>query len=209
MALRNEARNIALAGTLLALLSLCRLAVAGDVTKLSPGFLVLSIAQQDGTRFSSTALYYRSRATGEIDHVSYRDVGLFNLATDDIDDADKTGVVKVEELAPGDYELFTFSVVSGGYPGERRYAPPQDFKIPFSIRAGEATYLGEYMVVSAARNRILGITIHGDPYFVISDQHERDVTLAKKRHKEITAEHDDVPNAGAMGLPFFRSKSLP
>lgn len=170
------------------------------------GYLVLSIAQRDGTRFSSYELHYRSKATGKTDRVSYRDVGLFNLVTDDVDEKDKTGVVKVERLAAGLYELVTFEVTSGGYPGERRYGPPKPFSIPFTIKPGEATYLGEFMGVSGKRSSFIGIGIHSDPYFVVSDQQDRDMRIARRRHDDIGEVTVTVPDTASLGLAAFRDK---
>ena len=45
-------------------------------------------------------------------------------------------------LAPGDYELVSFSVLSGAWGALRAIQPQQPFSLPFSVAAGEVVYLG-------------------------------------------------------------------
>ena len=52
----------------------------------------------------------------------------------------KKGAVLAEELPPGDYEIFDWSVRSG----YRTISPMKAFSMPFTVVQGRATYLGSY-----------------------------------------------------------------
>lgn len=99
----------------------------------------------------------------------------------------ETGRVHIRRLPPGDYEVFNFGF--GGSIGSTMVTTrsARRFSIPFTIRAGEATYIGNF-----ARAPSLGTPLQRQlgarGFFVISNKAERDLAIARQRRS-------DLPNA--------------
>lgn len=69
--------------------------------------------------------------------------GLNNADALDIQDAGKpTGRLAAIRLLPGDYEFHTWQVREPSSYGETEYKPAREFVYRFSIKPGEATYIG-------------------------------------------------------------------
>lgn len=69
--------------------------------------------------------------------------GLSNADALDIRDAGKaTGRLAVLRLLPGEYEFHTWQVREPSPYGETEYRPAREFVYRFSIKPGEATYIG-------------------------------------------------------------------
>jgi hypothetical protein len=72
--------------------------------------------------------------TGDFADIGYNSMG-------------KKGAVLAEELAPGDYEVFDWSVRAG----YRTVSAKQSFSIPFTVVRGQASYLGSYTLTHLGR----------------------------------------------------------
>jgi hypothetical protein len=89
----------------------------------------------------------------------------------------KWGVVTVARLAPGEYEIFNYNIGMNGV----GYFAGRDFSIPFLIKPGEATYVGEYVAFTSVE-RTLGAMQPMPPFsFLLSDEQERDLRIAGAR----------------------------
>jgi hypothetical protein len=146
------------------------------------GFLVASIGAQPEVNFPNYKFRFRSR-----DHKyegSIRLPGNFESlvgSNGDFEASTKWGVVTVARLAPGDYEIFNYNIGMNGV----GFFAGKDFSIPFVIKPGEATYVGEYIALTAVE-RTLGVMQPMPPFgFLLSDEQERDLHVARARVPEI------------------------
>jgi hypothetical protein len=86
---------------------------------------------------------------------------------------DGEGQVQIQHLEPGKYEIYTFNITKGwGLGGTQTTMPSKDFSIPFTVEAGKALYIGEFMLVHGPSD---------SPQFIVSDKHERDIPIAQKQ----------------------------
>jgi hypothetical protein len=116
----------------------------------------------------------------------------------------ETGRVSIRALPAGDYEIYDF-----GFSGSMGMAVVSSssrtrFAIPFTIRPGEATYIGNF-----ARAPSLGTplqpTLGAAGYFLISNQAERDLAIARQRRPDLPAIRISVTDVSALGHPALRS----
>lgn len=105
----------------------------------------------------------------------------------------ETGRVFVRRLPPGEYEIDDFR-----FAGTRRFSSRRPFSIRFTIRPGQATYIGNF-----ARAPSLGTplqrTLGAVGFFVISDKSERDIALARARIPDLPPVTISVTDVSALG----------
>jgi hypothetical protein len=121
-----------------------------------------------------------------------------------------TGSVVTDRLAPGSYEFFR--VVASGQDGTS-HTSKNDFSLPFVIKPGETTYVGSYtamLVTEKKRDWLLfrDYDAPGGVYFVVSDQHERDLEMARKREPNLPAVTVSVPGEAVLPKPYFTTHKL-
>ena len=121
-----------------------------------------------------------------------------------------TGSVVADRLAPGTYEFF--KVVASGQDGTS-HTSTNDFSLPFVIKPGETTYLGSFtgMLITEKKRDWLLFQDYDAPagvYFVVSDQHERDLAIARKREPNLPAVTVSVPEEVVLPKPYFAARKL-
>jgi hypothetical protein len=115
----------------------------------------------------------------------------------------ETGKVMTHRLPPGDYEIHDFGF--GGTVGssETTFSSGQRFVIPFTIRAGEATYIGNF-----ARAPSLGTPLEpalgAKGFFVISDKSERDLAITRQRFPNMVQPTVSVTDVSGFNHPALR-----
>jgi len=170
------------------------------------GYAVAALAADSGTEYSSYSLLIRSRDKQREADFVWLQVNMFSAEKPDFSEPGKAGVVRALSLAPGDYELYSFSVFQNGYPATMTYGPKKPFEIPFSIKPGQATYLGEYLAIATYGENLFGSTVKGGPVFIVSDQAARDMKTAKDRIPAIATVQAAIPTAAQLHPPLFASK---
>jgi len=153
------------------------------------GWLVASIGVKyepgDSAPFQHNAISFKAQDSDARGSVSLR---LSDLTAENTADLDLVadGIwlhASSVALKPGKYRL------SGGYMvtdvGTFRQAvsAADDFSFPFEVRDGHVTYLGSYVAHTLTGENRLGMTIRAGAYFVISDQHERDLGFVYTREE--------------------------
>jgi hypothetical protein len=114
-----------------------------------------------------------------------------------------TGSVDILHLKPGAYEIYR---VEEG-PIGNSYISARPFSIPFTIKPGETTYVGSYTGIMVGANEK---TLFGDNlkpagvYFVVSDKHERDIAVARRREPTLPPVTVNVPDPAQLPKPYFR-----
>lgn len=115
----------------------------------------------------------------------------------------ETGHVVVRRLPPGQYVIDQFAFAGGGIGmGVIDWSSAVPFSIPFSIRPGEATYIGSFMRAPSLGTP-LESEVNAAGYFLIADRSARDVPIARAKVPtltSITAEVTDVTRFGSIVL---------
>jgi len=118
----------------------------------------------------------------------------------------ETGIVQVLHLPPGDYEVYTFNAAGAGYAHSETLRPRKEFSLPFTIKAGEASYIGDFAAVSVAASGPFGVSYTRDIYVVISDQHVRDAEAARKAEPGLLEMTLAVTDVSQLGTPILAAK---
>lgn len=133
------------------------------------GFPYRRIAMPDGTPTKDWAGEIRPKVGGAI-YLKIKDPDFTGK---------ETGHVVVRCLPPGMYEIDKFQFF-GSIPGlaSYRWKPAKPFSMPFSIKSGEATYIGSFM-----RGLPLPGMVQEDPQmrggiFVVANRSNRDIEIA-------------------------------
>jgi hypothetical protein len=172
------------------------------------GTLVLSIGYTEPST-DYYLMFYRpvGSAGPDADYVSiHTSSDIFRVL--DYTGAD-TGSVVTEHLPPGTYEFY--KVTASGQGGDVHYSK-HVFSLPFVIKPGATTYLGSYtamLVTEKSHSWLVGdYDATGGVYFVVSDQHDRDLEIARKREPNLPAAGVAVPQARALPAPYFTTKKV-
>lgn len=142
------------------------------------GWIVLSLARMTG--ITSVGFDFRDKAT-DTRHPAGFSLGLFN--SDQQEWEGRTGAVTVLAVPAGAYRMSAFSLQDSM--SNRRWSSRQDFDKPFEVRAGEVTYLGEFVGTGILSKPFLGNRAVEKPYFLVSDQQPRDLPIAEKQEPGI------------------------
>jgi hypothetical protein len=133
--------------------------------------------------------------------IECRCVGFFRARRSNVDyDGPERGYVIVRRLPPGDYEVHDFGFSGSMGRAEVNWSSSRRFAIPFTIRTGEATYIGNF-----ARAPSLGTplqrTLGAAGFFVISDRSDRDIAIARQREPGLPPVRSSVFDVTTLGHP--------
>ncbi len=158
--------------------------------------------------------YYKKRSdvrdvksrygAGEID---CRCVGFWRakMSDPDYDTGYENGKVQIQHLPPGDYDVYTFTFGGSDILGSYSWYPSRGFSIPFTIKPGQATYIGNF-----ARAPSLGTSFEANlgaaGYFVVSDKHDRDIAIARKKDPNLPPVTISVTDVAPFDLPFLQAQ---
>ena len=164
------------------------------------GTLLLSLGSAGKTYASSHTLYVEDVDTHRRFSLTYKQQAPVGASERDFDDARGNGIVIAASLPPGRYELQNFASFQSGYPNMFTFESKVDGHVPFTIRAGEASYIGEYLAHES----------RGIMYFIVSDQSDRDVAIARRKHVAIDPRELDYQIlVRSSHTPLFRTDPLP
>lgn len=137
--------------------------------------------------------------------IECRCVGFFRaqMANPDYTGRD-TGKVFVTRLPAGRYEVFDFGF-GGSLAGRgTSWSSRTRFSMPFTIRPGEATYIGNF-----ARAPSLGTPLEAQlgaaGFFVISDKSERDFPIARSREASLGDIRKDITDVSQFSHAALRT----
>lgn len=169
------------------------------------GYVIASVSRsKELPTFTFYSLDFRSVATG--------DEGSLKTSTPELVQAKfevikgvYEGFVSVLKLPPGKYELYNFSVFGGAGFGSVTWSSKQDFSVPFEVQAGKATYIGAYDCTPIFGEGIFGLRALAGMYWILSDQHDRDVPIARGREPGLTQTPVDiaVPDPQRLNIPLI------
>ena len=149
------------------------------------GYLVLSMLASKMTNYMYFDLYYKNE-NGDRATIKYRTkVGKYSKPEKDYDTDEFYGVVKINNLIPGQYELFSYSILNAG--GVLNWYPKKDFSYKFEIEPNKITYIGQYR-------------LYTDGAHSVHDNEQRDMEVAEAKYHISGAEVlNFVPKVNYLG----------
>lgn len=188
---------------------------SGKYSGSDAGYLVVGLAAYDtmNSRAIQYTLVYRRIESNDAGAISFSPrkklelMPFLNQKTD-FEDTDEMGVVEVRKLPPGNYELF--KVEGALYAGiiQWRWHSNNSFSIPFAIEAGNASYLGHFQGHSTSVRSVLslGAPLPSGAYFVVSNQNDHDLQIARKKVATFQEVKIAVPDVTALKSEYFLQK---
>lgn len=95
---------------------------------------------------------------------------------------DGLGFVAATLLPAGRYEVYFFTSICRG----TSYYAPEEFSIPFEIKPGVATYVGEIVYRHRFYKNIAGITAPNAPEITFKMDADRDLPILRSKHPFIS-----------------------
>jgi hypothetical protein len=186
------------ATAILILSSMGMAATAREYHGADAGTLVISLGIMHGNK-GDYRLEYKSADGSTDSEISYIPTSILEDADDYQNDGDETGQVQIRHLKPGSYAFYTFSAVDA----LTRFTPREEFAVPFKIEPGATTYVGDFAgVMPFIGNQPLGA------YFVLSDKHDRDLAIARRKEPGLMPVTISVPDAAALHIPQIRAREV-
>lgn len=174
--------------------------------KRDAGYLVISMSGGKSMKFKPIVLFYRSLDGSEHGSVRYDKPDLLNPLSQrpDFREADEMGVVIVRGLKPGRYVFDSFLTHWTNKSFDAH------FKMPFEIRPGETTYVGNFRFVEKPTAGFTGFAQARDVYFVVRDKARRDMAIAiRKKNAPRGPVTNMVPDVAMLNHPLFRGPDAP
>ena len=172
------------------------------------GFVVLSISLHGSDAGMHGVTLDAEKSDNQTRAAFALKTGLFDSHTFDYTGDDLVGNIVVRALPPGDYALTRFSGNPAGVCGSPTMEA--NFKIPFSVKAGQVTYLGSFRYEPITWSTVRGVICSRGGYFLVGNERARDTSAAKTKRatlpETLTAE---IPVVETLNLPLFRSTPLP
>jgi hypothetical protein len=150
--------------------------------------------------FKRVALPDGQKASDWQGSIGCRCVGFVRAQISDADyTGHETGKVVARNLPPGRYEIYNFLI--SGYNGVSTVntTSRKKFAIPFEIKAGEATYIGNFARANVATGK------GPISYYVITDKSERDLPIAKARRADLPPIRNEVFDVTKLEHPALRT----
>lgn len=176
------------------------------------GKVLLGIGATTGTSYSSYSLLFRKRgssANGEksaVGRFTYFQTNMFYKQVADYQSPTESGVVLVQSLPPGEYEIYNFDIFFNGGTVQNNYGSKVDFSIPFSVKPGQSTYLGNYQANKLTGKNFIGLSLPAGAVFVVTDRLKAELAIAETKTKsQLDTAQNATPQPNQIGNPFFAS----
>jgi hypothetical protein len=187
--------------------------VPTDYAGPDAGTVVIGIGAAAGTSYSSYAMLFRKRYSVQgtespttIGRLTYFQTNIFYKQQPDYQRESEAGVVLINSLPPGDYEIYNFDVFYNSMAMQRNYSSRAPLSIPFTVRSNETTYLGNYQANRLDGRNLLGLPLPAGAVFVVSNRSKTEMEIAQAKKKGITGSFADAtPDVKAIASPFFIS----
>jgi tetratricopeptide (TPR) repeat protein len=183
-----------------------------DYTGPDAGYVVLSVSLHDAEVGINSLALDAERTDGETRTAFWlRTSNLFKSQKHDFATGkgftEVLGDVVVRALPPGDYILSRYFAFAGANCGHSGFAT--SFSVPFSVKKGEAVYLGNFRFEPITWHLIWGSSCSAGGYFVVSNEEARDLPVAKTKRPQLPETISrQLPDTAALNLPMFRSEIM-
>jgi len=174
----------------------------------APGTLIYSVGSVDIAmsfefQFQRTATPGGDPVTDNRRAMVCRCVGFFSPRPSNLDYYGReAGRVFVQSLPPGRYEIYDFGFTGTIIVASVEWSSRTPFAIPFTINPGEATYIGNFARAPSLGTR-LEPQLGAVGYFVVSDQSERDLAIARARDPALPTVRSEVIDVSNLGHPML------
>jgi hypothetical protein len=160
------------------------------------GTLVASVGMATDNTMNYATVEFRKKGTSQLGslHFSPKAAAAFGGTSIDFRDAKGAYSLIRKQLPPGDYEVFRYN--SGANYGTTMvwYKAPENFVVPFTVKPGETTYLGQFRI---------GLNLIGgrptSSFLEISNERLRDVAGVQKAGTKLNDEADAITKSEASG----------
>lgn len=162
-----------------ALLSGCTTAPA-EYQGADAGTVVVGLGMLGETKMESIRLIVqRVGAPAAFPSLSYQHRSMMGADKPDFqfDDRAERGVVLVRAMPPGDYVLSGFSLVWAN----NAFTPQKALAIRFTVKSGQATYLGNYQFTEVTGSNVWGMTVPEGGFFAVEDRAATELPLAQRK----------------------------
>jgi hypothetical protein len=117
----------------------------------------------------------------------------------------ESGHVVVRRLPPGRYVIDQFAFAGGGMGMPFfSWSSAKPFRIPFSIRPGQSTYIGSFMRAPSLGTP-LQPQLNAAGYFLIADRSDRDLPIARRKNASVDPVTVEVTDVGAFDSIVLRN----
>jgi hypothetical protein len=178
----------------------CPLHALADDAQLQNGTLIVTIStpmigQKPDHWYLSITLEVRRMDRTDRERIDDATNNWMSSDKNDFVGPDEAGIVKTRSLTPGDWEVYSFFVTDqlGNI-----FSVKDDFSIPFTIRTGRATYVGDFKAVGTTIKNIFGMTMPGGARMVVTDKSARDLAIAQSKS----------PSLGPVDVTVFNVDTL-
>jgi len=179
-----------------------------DYSGPDAGYVVLSIGLHDADVGMRNIILDSEKDDGRTLAAFALKTGIWAPGRNDFNKDGIEANVIVRALPPGNYALTRFVGTVGAncnYPGMRA-----DFRVPFSVKPGKVSYLGDFRYEPLIWNTIFGAACSAGGYFVVTDESARDLAIAKTKQAALPETADiQIPDLKALDLPMFQPGLLP
>lgn len=157
---------------------------------------------ENSSVFSVTRLRYRQIGTPAGGTISFANNMWFPSPTAFTTSTSKGGTA-ILALKPGNYEIFNVEFYYNRGQFETTFRVERDFSLPFTLKAGEALYLGEFIAETMWGRNIFGIPIPAGGYFRRDDKRERDLPLLKSVDAAVSKYQITFDDLRSGAAPFI------
>jgi hypothetical protein len=165
------------------------------------GWLVISISGGSDMQADPVSLFYDQVGGSEHGsvHFSKPDWADLSFGHADFHNGDEQGMVIVRQLEPGNYVMDSFLT----HLANRDFG--DNFRIPFTIKPGQTTYLGSYRFMESHEKGFVGYLRARDFYFIVRNKARRDIGIADHKDKPPRgAVTVSLPNLDEVNSPLFQ-----
>lgn len=183
------------------LLSACGAKSVDRDFTLSPdsetGLIIGSATSSKENSSYDATMYFRYTEAGKEDLIGFGNSGFIQGLTPNnllgshppSDFQDTDGRLFAIALKPGDYSFATWEVDNGS---NAFIAPIDRRPMAFTVRKGEATYIGNLHMELKTSKNIFGITIISDAAPQVVDKSERDIPMLLQRYPNLSRENIEI-----------------
>lgn len=175
------------------------------------GYLVYSVGAIEGAGLGFLFYYRPTAVTGKPDRrwkgeIEPRLGGAIHLKVKNPEfTGSEVGEVVVRRLPPGSYEVHNFYFGGSNLAGTTYdWSSAVPFSLPFTIRPGEATYIGTFMRGQSAGTPLQPVLGFAG-FFLLADRSDRDVPIARAKLPSGTKFVVEVTDVSAFGNEMLRT----
>ena len=177
-------------------------------TVANSGTVVVSMGSRNPFAVLSHRLQVRDVTTGASTEIIYLESNIFAPTPRIVNTKEMNVGVLSLNFPEGEYVIHDVVTNFAGYPSGYSISGKSEFSIPFSVRRGQVTYLGQYLAHRVTGKNVFGKDVTAGIYFVVTDEQSRDIAIASTRilptRREIVTKQ--IVDAAKTRSPLIRNE---